>query len=158
MASKEDFNAVEWESLAEAPALAGLIVITAQRGGTIRESLAMAKAYAAAGKEHAGHDILGEIVATAPQISPREFKSADELNTQGLQRIQDAVALLESKGATADEVDAYKRFALTVATAVAEADKSGGVLGIGGKRVSETEQAALDRLRETLGLESEAAS
>ena len=157
MASKEDFNAVDWDSIATAPAIAGLIVITAQRGGTIRESVAMAKAYVAAGEQHSGHDILGEIVAKPPEVSPREFGSVEELKTQGLDRIRGAVDLLEAK-ATPEELDAYKQFTLTVATAAAEADKSGGFLGVGGDRISEAEQGALDLISSALGLDPYASS
>ncbi|HEX2265154.1 MAG TPA: hypothetical protein VHH14_02605 [Solirubrobacterales bacterium] len=153
MATKEDFNAAEWQSVAEAPALAGLMVVTAQRGGTIRESVAMGRAYSEAGQQHRGHDILGEIVSQPPGIDPREFSNVEELNSQGAERIRGAVATLESK-ASAEEVDAYKQFIDTVATAAAEADKSGGVLGVGGERISEAEQGTLDRIREAVGLES----
>ena len=45
MTTKAEFNAEEWSKITEGPALAGLIVIASQRGGTIRESLAMAKVY-----------------------------------------------------------------------------------------------------------------
>jgi hypothetical protein len=38
-----------------------------------------------------------------------------------------------------------------VADVVAHAHKEGGVLGIGGKEVSEQEQAAMDQLASTLG-------
>jgi hypothetical protein len=155
MATKEDFNAAEWETISEAPAIAGLIVITAQRGGTIRESVAMAKAYAEAGRAHGGGELLGEIVGKAPEVSPREFSSVDELNAQGAERIRNAVSLLESK-ASPEETDAYKQFTITVATRAAEADKSGGFLGVGGERISDAERAALDRIREALGLEPEA--
>ena len=151
MATKEDFNATEWETISQAPAIAGLIVITAQRGGTIRESIAMAKAYAEAGKAHDGGGLLGEIVQKAPEVSPREFSSVDDLNAQGAERIRNAVSLLESKAP--EETDAYKQFTITVATAAAEADKSGGFLSVGGERISDAERAALDRIREALGLE-----
>jgi hypothetical protein len=154
MTTKEDFNAVEWQHVVEAPALAGLIVVASQRGGTVRESVAMAKAYIAAEQKHSGHPVLGDIVATAPEVSAREFGSVEELRTQGLQRIGDAVALLEGK-LTAEELDAYKQFTVTVATAAAEADKSGGFLGIGGERVTDVERAALAQIREALGLEAE---
>jgi hypothetical protein len=152
MTTKADFNAEEWEQVLEGPALAGLIVITAQRGGTIRESVQMAKAYTEARKEHAGSDLLSEIVAQPPTVDPRQFESAAQLRSEGLQRIRDAVALLEPKAEPAD-VEAYKRFVLTVAERAAEATKSGGVLGIGGERVSEAESAALDELAVALGTE-----
>lgn len=152
MTTKAEFDAQEWETVLEGPALAGMIVATAQRGGTIRESVAMAKVYAEAGKAHAGSDLMGEIAAKPPRLDAREFKSAEQLRTEGLERIRRAVAILEPK-ATAEEVDAYKRFALTIAERAAQADKSGGVLGIGGERVSDTESAALDELASTLGIE-----
>ena len=44
------------------------------------------------------------------------------------------------------EVKAYKDTIRAVAKATAEASKEGGFLGIGGKRVSEDEQTALDRI------------
>lgn len=150
MTTKADFNAEEWEQVLEAPALAGLIVITAQRGGTIREGVQMAKAYTEARKEHSESDLLSEVVSQPPTVEPRQFESAEQLRSEGLQRIRDAVALLEPKAEPGD-VEAYKRFVLTVAERAAEATKSGGVLGIGGERVSEAESAALDELAAALG-------
>lgn len=152
MTTKAEFNAEEWQTVVEGPALAGMIVVAAQRGGTIRESVAMAKVYAESGKAHAGDDLMGEIAGKPPRLETREFKSAEQLRSVGLERIRSAVAILEPK-ATAEEVDAYKRFAFTVAERAAAADKSGGVLGIGGERVSESESAALDELAATLGIE-----
>jgi hypothetical protein len=156
MARKEDFDAVEWDTIAQAPAIAGLMVMAAQRGGTIRESVAMASAYKTA-LVQGTEGILGAIVEKPPQISPREFSSREDLNAKGADRIRSAVELLESKGAAPEEVDAYREFTVTVAAQAAEADKSGGFLGIGGKRVTEAERAALDRIREALGLGAEPA-
>jgi hypothetical protein len=152
MTTKADFNAEEWQRIVEGPALAGLIVIASQRGGTLRESVQMAKTYSEVREQHGDSDLLGELVSTAPSVEQRQFENADQLRTEGSTRIREAVALLETK-ATPDEVDAYKRFALTVAERAAEATKSGGVLGIGGERVSEAESTALDEIAATLGVE-----
>ncbi len=65
-------------------------------------------------------------------------------------QLGEAVGLAESK-ATPEEVDAYKRFVMTVAQAAASAHKEGGFLGIGGEQVSEKERAALDELRGVIG-------
>ncbi len=46
---------------------------------------------------------------------------------------------------------------LTVAERAAERTKSGGVLGIGGERVSDAERAALDELAAALGVERDTA-
>ena len=60
------------------------------------------------------------------------------------------MSILQS-GATAEEADAYKMFVMTVAQAVAGAHKEGGFLGIGGTRVSEAENQALDEISQALG-------
>jgi hypothetical protein len=150
MTTKADFNAEEWQTIVEGPALAGLIVVSAQRGGTIRESVQMAKAYTEAREQHPGGDLLGELVAQPPTIEPRQFESSEQLRAEGLARIRDAVALLEGK-AEPEEIESYKRFTLSVAERAAEATKSGGVLGIGGERVSDAERQALDEIAAALG-------
>jgi hypothetical protein len=151
MTTKAEFNAEEWQKVLEGSALAGLIVVTAQRGGTLRESLSMAKAYAEARKEHQG-DLVGEVAASPPQMNPRRYSSAEDLRMRGLAELRESVDLLASK-ATPEEVDEYKRFTMTVAQRAAEADKSGGFLGIGGERVSDSEREALAAIAETLGVE-----
>ena len=44
MTGKADFTEEEWQLIREAPTSAGLITVTAERGGSFRESFAMAKA------------------------------------------------------------------------------------------------------------------
>lgn len=150
MATKADFNALEWQTVVEGPAIGGLIVLASQKGGTIRESMAMAKVYAEAKRERAGDDLLAEIVSQAPQVDAREFDSVEKLRTEGVERIRNAVALVESKGG-AEDAEAYREFSIRVAERAAEADKSGGFLGIGGERVSDSERAALEQVASALG-------
>ncbi len=152
MTTKAEFNAEEWQQVTEGPALAGFITATAQRGGTIRETVSMAKAFAEAKKEHGTNDLVGEVAASVPKIERERFTSAEQLRSSGLDQLRGVVALLEQK-ATPEEVDAYKRFTLAVAEAAAEADKSGGVLGIGGERVTDAEREALAAIAEALGTE-----
>src|SRR5215217_8941839 len=96
MTTKADFNAEEWERVAQAPALAGLLVILADRGGTIRETVALGRAYAEARRD-AADELLGDIVATAPQVDPTSLRS--EEHTSELQSRQYLVCrlLLEKK-------------------------------------------------------------
>jgi hypothetical protein len=148
MATKADFTAVEWDTIVQAPALAALRVISAQRGGTIRESMQVAKVYNEAREQHGG-ELIGEIAKSAPTIDRSQFSSPEDLAAQTPERIRAAIELLESK--SPDDVDAYRQFTLTVAQRAAEADKSGGVLGIGGERVSDSERAALGEVAEALG-------
>jgi len=45
MTKKAEFNAEEWSVVLQGPPIAGMMVITAERGGTLRESVSMGKAY-----------------------------------------------------------------------------------------------------------------
>ena len=150
MTSKAAFNAEEWSKVTEAPVLAAMLVVAADRGGTIRESISLAKAYAEARKSGAGAELLDELVSSPPQADPKEFGSLDALREQVPQRLRDAIDLVESK-AGPEEAQAYGQFILSLADTVAHAHKEGGFLGIGGKEVSESEQTVLDELAKTVG-------
>jgi len=145
MTKKADFNAEEWSQVIEGPPLAGMIVITAQRGGTLRESISLGKAYAEAREAHGNSELLDAIVAERPEMDPKKYASAEELRAAGADRLREAVELLEEK-ATPEEVDDYKRFVVGLAKRAAHAHKSGGFLGIGGEEVSEAERAAMDEI------------
>jgi hypothetical protein len=149
MTEKADFNAEEWSTLVEAPALVALRVIAAERGGTLRESLSLGRAYSEARRGHEG-DLLEAIVSSAPQIDSARLKDPQAVNDQADRALREAIALLERK-ATPEEVEAYRGFVLGVADTVAHAHREGGFLGIGGKEVSEREQAVLDDLAALLG-------
>ncbi len=152
MTKKADFNAEEWAQVLEGPPLAAIAVITAQRGGTIRESVSMAKGYAEAREEHSGNELLDEILAAQPAVEPPKASSPEELRTHVDEHLRGAVAVLEEK-ATPEEVAGYKAFAISLAQRVAEAHKSGGVLGIGGEQVSDSEREAIEHVAAALGVD-----
>lgn len=147
MTAKADFTTEEWELVLEGPPSAGMIVITAQRGGTVRETVTMAKAYAEARREHGQSELLDEIVAAKPEIDHTRYHSFDELKEHGLAHLRDAVALLQSK-ATPQEVEDYKRFVVDLAERVAKAHREGGR---DEDPVSDAERAAIAAITETLG-------
>lgn len=151
MTGKADFTDEEWETVLKGPPSAGMIVITAQRGGTIRESFSMAKAYTEVRQQHGDSELLDEVAATKPEIDHTRYHSADERKDAALQHLRQAVDLLQQK-ASSQEVDEYKRFVLTLAKRVAEAHKE-GFLGLSGERVSDAEQAAVAEIAQTLGAE-----
>lgn len=150
MTKKAEFNAEEWSQILEAPPIAGMIVVAAERGGTLRESVELSKAYRDARQADLGPELLEEIVESAPEFDPKGYGNPEELREKGLGSIGEVIALLEAK-ATPDEVDAYRGFVLAVAERVAHAHKTGGFLGFGGHEVSEKEQAALDEIAATMG-------
>jgi hypothetical protein len=139
MTAKADFTEQEWELLREAPPLAGLIVITADKGGTVRETFAMAKAYTEARQQHGSSQLLDELVASKPGRDHTHHSSYEELREYGMGRLREAVALLQSK-ATADEVDDFRRFVLSVGDRVARQHKEGDA------DISEREQGAIDEI------------
>ena len=149
MTTKTDFNAEEWERVEQAPALAALMVIFADRGGVIRESIALGKAYAEA-RADGGSELIQALVETPPRLNPKDMGPADQLRAELPKRVEEALGVVEEK-VTPEEAQEYRQFILRVADVVAHAAKEGGVLGIGGKEVSEQEQAALDQLASTLG-------
>jgi hypothetical protein len=144
MTGKADFSKEEWELVSEGPPSAGLIVVTAQRGGVFRETLAIAKAYTEARRQHGESQLLDEIVGTKPERDHTHYHSPEELKQGGLQHLRDAVALLEQK-ATAEEIADYKRFVLAVADKVANAHREGGV------SISDAERAAIGEIAAALG-------
>jgi hypothetical protein len=151
MTRKGDFNAEEWSTVVDGPLYAGLRVISADRGGTVRESLAMGRVYQEARQHHGESELLDELVKSPPAIDPDRVREAGgSIASLASQQLRDAIGILEAKG-TSSEVDAYKRFVMTVAQAVAGAHKEGGFLGIGGKEISAAENQALDEISAALG-------
>jgi hypothetical protein len=143
MATRADFNADEWAVIATAPTLAAMSVSAADRGGSLSESLAAARAYAAAREQNAT-GLLKDLLSSPPSI---DRSAGLEAVKEAPARLRDAIRTLERQ-ATDDEVNEYKRFVYSVAEAVAHAHKEGGFLGIGGQQVSEAEQKALDEIGE----------
>src|SRR6202047_1680950 len=147
MTTKADFTEQEWKLGLEAPTSAGVIVITAQRGGTLRETVSMAKAYAEARAHHGQSELLDEIVAAKPEIDHTRYGSLDELKEHCLGHLRDAVALLDGK-ATAQELDEYKRFIVNLADKVAHAHREHGQ---GQEAVADAERAAIVDISQALG-------
>jgi hypothetical protein len=151
MTQKADFNAEEWSTVVNGPLYAGMRVISADRGGSLRESLAMGRAYQDARQHHGDSELLDELVKSPPAIDPDRLRDAGgDLAAVTTQQLHDAMGILEAKSTPA-EVNAYKTFVMKVAQAVAGAHKEGGFLGIGGKQISDAEDAALDEISAALG-------
>ncbi len=149
MTGKADFTEDEWKIVLEGPTSAGMIVIAAERGGSVRESFSMAKAYTDARGHHGESELLDEIVSTKPEMDKPHAHSTEELTDDLLENIRNAIALLEQK-ATPEEVEAYRQFTLNLAHKVAEARKS-GFLGLSGERVSDAEEQAIAAVTDAVG-------
>jgi hypothetical protein len=144
MTTKAAFSPEEWKVVLEGPPTAGMIVVTAAHGGTFRETIAMAKAYAEARAEHGDSELLDEIVGTKPAVDRTRYHSAEELRDNGLAHLRSAVALLEGK-ASPGELSDYRRFVVTLAGKVAAAHREHG------QAVSPEEAEAIQQITEALG-------
>jgi hypothetical protein len=141
MTGKAEFSPEEWDLIREGPPTAGMVALTAERGGTFRETWALAKAYAEARKEHGESELLDSLVAEKPDV--KRYKSPEELDQAGLGRLTEAVQLLGQK-ATPGELAGYKKFVLDVAERVAEAHKEQG------GQVSDAERQAIEKISASL--------
>lgn len=146
MTTKAAFTEAEWDLIRSAPMLAGMTVAMSERGGLLRETMSMGKAYTDARREHGNSELLDEIVATRPERDHTRVHSYEELKTHSTQVLREAVATLTDK-ATPAEVDDYRGFVLALARRVAERHEEHD------RQVSEREQAALDELATALGSE-----
>jgi hypothetical protein len=151
MTRKAEFNAEEWATVVNAPLYAGMRVISAERGGTLRETAAMGRVYQEARARAGADELLDELIASPPTLDPERVRAAQgDFGPVATEQLRNAMAILEAK-ATPTEVDDYKRFVMTVAQEVASAHKEGGFLGIGGKPISDAENQALDEISIALG-------
>jgi hypothetical protein len=147
MTTHADFTEEEWDTVLEGPTSAGMIVTTAEHGGTFREVMAMAKVFAEARKEHGSSELLDEIVGHKPETDRTKAHSKEEMKEHGLQRIRDAVALVGDK-ATGSELGDYRLFIVTLSKRVAAAKKEKG----SEDGVSPAEATAISEIEAALGL------
>jgi hypothetical protein len=143
MTGRSDFTETEWKQVLQAPSSAGMIIVTAAKGGTFRETFAIGKAYTEARKQHGASQLLDEIVAAKPETDHTHYKSYEELREAGLGHLRDAIALLEQK-ATPEEVDDYRGFVMALSERVAAAHREDGV------EISPDEQRALGEIQASM--------
>ncbi|HEX4753753.1 MAG TPA: hypothetical protein VH268_12700 [Solirubrobacterales bacterium] len=146
MTTHADFTEEEWKTVLEGPTSAGMIITTAERGGSFREAMAMAKAFTEARKDHGASELLDEIVTHRPKTERVKAHSKDEMKDQYLQEIRDAVALVAAK-ATPAELGDYRLFVVSLAKKVAQAKKEKG----SEDGISPSEATAITEIEAALG-------
>jgi hypothetical protein len=98
MTRKADFNAEEWSTVVEGPVYAGMRVVAADRGGTLRETLALARAYQEARASHGDSELLDELVKSPPSIDPDQLRGAGgNIAAVASERLREAMGILEAK-------------------------------------------------------------
>ncbi len=147
MTTHADFTDEEWKQVLEGPTSAGMIVATAERGGTFRETFAMAGAYTDARKEHGASELLDAIVSTRPKTDRPKAHSKDELKDAYLADVRTAVGLVAAK-ATPEELGDYRLFVVNLAKKVAAAKEEKG----SEDGVSPAEASAITEIEAALGV------
>jgi hypothetical protein len=104
----------------------------------------MGKEYAEARQQHGQSELLDELVGSRPHVDHTRFHSPQELTDHVVERLREAVAVLQNK-AEPKEVEDYRTFIVTLAERVAGAHSEGG------QPVSEAEQAAIASIKGALG-------
>src|SRR4051812_30584689 len=97
MTKKADFNAEEWDKVVEGPLLAGLRVVTADKGGRIRESLAMGKVYAEARRTGGESELLEALVTSQPALDQERARAAGDVGTAMREGLGEALTILAQK-------------------------------------------------------------
>jgi hypothetical protein len=157
MTTKSDFSEEEWTSLVQAPFLVGMAIALADPGGPIeatKESMATLKG---ATNPPTREQLLTDLALDVQQLTQAHQHplkgyrpgGAGDPRDEVIERLRAARQLVESK-ATPEEAAAFGSWLVQIAQAAADAAKEGGFMGIGATRVSDREQAMLDRVRETV--------
>ncbi len=163
MAVKTNFSSDEWNTVLEAPVLAGFAITAADPSGifgTLAEGWANAKELAAA-KTSASDELIKSVAedlfTSEGRASARDRMSAllkgakpEELKDRALDELKRVVALVDAKAAT--DAPAFKHWLSHIAQIVAEAASEGGFLGFGGVQVSDKEKATLAEIHGVLGV------
>lgn len=148
MALRDQCSLEEWAVLCTAP-LAAALYVAQSSGGRLqlmREILALQRRVVS--EEARGEGPLAEEVLAS--ITDGEDGVALELSPEDPEAV---LAIVERAGHIAAKLgdERFKVWLMHWARAGAEAAKDGGLLGIGGVRVSPEEEAAMSTLAERLG-------
>ncbi len=165
MAVKDSYSAEEWAQISAAPMAAGMYLVLASPGLTsiVGETKAMMDAVIKGERPAGAADLVNSIVAdmtakaqSKEKIEPPDMPEGAEKDPAAAQKaLMASVATASATVAahsTAEEAAGYNQWLYSVALATAEAAKEGGFMGIGGERISDKEQAALDQLKGALEL------
>ena len=156
MTTKADFAEEEWTRVRRAPLVAGLAISLADPGGpieTAKESMATLKN---ATNPPSREQLLSEValdiqnMAQSHENPLKEFKPAGPNPGEGvLEELRGVLAIVGAK-ASAEERTAFGTWLVAAAQAAADAAKEGGFMGFHAVRVSDREQAMIDKVTEAV--------
>jgi hypothetical protein len=149
LAGEDDFTPDEWMTMQRATIAAGVLVSLSEGGGQEDEMFAVQQALRGARMGHANR-LVRELTATRFSTGLQANTTLAEYQGPALTAIRSATATIGSKAP--GDLAAFRVFVVEVAEAAANAHKEGGFGGMGGIRVSAREQAAIDAIKQALGV------
>lgn len=164
MADKSSFTPEEWKLVLSSPMLAGLAVTMAEPSGIwgmLKESMASANALIAAGKDAKASPLMKALLTDMETSEGRTTardeikeglsgKSPAEIKAAVIAKLTQAGKILDAKAP--NEAAAFKSWLKNVADQVAESASEGGVLGFGGKQVTDNEKATIAEVGRALNV------
>ncbi len=148
------FTDDEWNTLASTPTLAGYAVMMSALSGPVglnKEISALLEAQSELGALVEPDSLVG--LVSREIYSPEQISAlgANRGNAMNLTRdaCLDVVKILNEKE-THEEIVAYKKFVVDVATRVASTAIDGGIMSIGGKPINDDEKMTLDLIAAAL--------
>jgi hypothetical protein len=153
MAIKDSFAPEEWIKVVAAPSMAGVAMLAVSPSGlTGLMAESMATANTMLELSASGTTALMQEIHTALKNPPDGLRvkmrwgDVRQAKQQAMTHIAEAVALVNAT-ISPEEAQSYRAYLYAVAERVAGAALEGGVLGMGGVRVSEAEQSLLDEMK-----------
>lgn len=168
MSTKSDYSTDEWDLLRSTILEAGGVMVALKPGGMIRQSLAIFKTLDEMEKNFEGDPLIWDLLqveeaetdeepeaeeaqSPADELleSPDQTENFEQNKTKMLAMCREAIQLIQSRG-TDLQAEEYRRLVMKVAEDAASATRTGGFLGIGGKRIDDEEAALLGEIQEAL--------
>jgi hypothetical protein len=156
------YSADELKAIVNGAMMVGMGVAMADMGvvSTAIEATAMSKEMIGAAAKYPGNSIIqaafsteamrsGSLKVDKPEVKAEDIVSGAFID-KAIAAVNSAVATMEGK-ATAAEIQEYKSFVYGVGQAVAEAAGS-GLFGRGDVKVSDSEAAALTKIKAAMGV------
>jgi len=159
MTTKNDYTLEEWKLLYAAAPMVGLAVASASPNGpfgVLKEMFAVGMSIADAIHKQTTNALINALVSDIQQRNtkmerPQSIRTPEEAKQAAINHMRQVADLLGRKS-TPEEAEGFKRWLMDIAKRVAEASNEGGFFGFGGQRVSESEQAMLKSLGESLAV------
>lgn len=170
MSSTDRYTEQEFFLLSSTPSMVGSCMTFAESSGlgTVKEMFSSAQSIMAGAKQYPDNQLIEAIL---PNLDNREeamaeakaykekaiqrmkelgIDSHEKMRTQVLEDCKQVSSILAQKS-TPQESEDYKTWIMSIAENVALAAKEGGILGIGGKRLSDSEIELFNQIAHALG-------